>query len=338
MSDEPAMAAPELDIKSTHVWNQWKYSSPCIGCRCDPTGRFVFASAMDNTIQRWDLASDQHAAMGGHDSWLRAIGFSADGRQTFTAGYDGRLCFWQTESMDIEPTRTITAHDGWVRGLSVHPSGNVLATGGNDRLVKLWSAETGELIHVLQGHEKHVYSVLFHPEGELLLTGDLAGLVHQWEVTTGKLIRTLDAKALYSYNGGQQVDYGGVRCMAWSVDLQQLACGGLHKGTNPFAGVQEPLVLIFDWASGQQVRTHESTGIERGIVWRLAYQADGTLTGASGGGSGGFLLFWHTDKTEVHKFKLPNTILDMDMHPNGLDAVTVHHDGHIRISRMAAKA
>ena len=342
MSEEAAKSDEqekvELDIKSTHTFKTWKHEASLIGCRYDPSGRYVFASAMDYTVQRWDLVEDKHVSLGGHDSWLRAIGFSPDGKQTFTAGYDGKLCFWETDSESPQPTREIDAHDGWVRWLSVSPDGKLLATGANDLLVKLWSTESGELVHTLEGHKKHVYSTLFHPGGEYLLTGDLKGVVNQWEVKSGKLMRTLDASGLHMYHGGQQVDFGGVRCMALSQDLKELACGGLHKGSNPFGAVQEPLVLVFDWESGKQIRSHEAKDIKKGIIWRLIYQSDGTLVGASGGGSGGFVLFWRTDKTEVHQFKLPNTVFDMDIHPNRLDLVTVHHDSHVRISRMAAKA
>ena len=341
MSDAAATTEqqlPKLNVNASHVWKQWQHSAPLIGCRFDPTGRYVFSAGMDNAIHRWHLESDKHTSFVGHDSWLRAIGFTPDGQRAFTAGYDGKLCFWETESEAPQPLREIPAHDGWVRWLSVHRDGQLLATGGNDLLVKLWSTETGELVRTFTGHGKHIYSLLFHPNGELLLSGDLKGVVNVWEIESGKLARSFDAKGLYSYHGGQQVDYGGVRCMTLSPDQKLLACGGLHKGTNPFAGVQEPLVLVFDWESGKQVRTHEATSIDRGIVWRLFFQPDGTLLGASGGGTGGFLLFWNTEQTDFHKFKLPNTILDMDRHPNGLDVVTAHHDRHLRITRMAAKA
>ncbi len=323
-----------LDFKSTHVVKELKHSAPLIGCRFDPTGRYAFASSMDNTIQRWRLDSDTQTQLQGHESWLRAIGFSPDGRRTFTAGYDGKLCFWDTESDSPQPTHEIEAHQGWIRWLAVHPDGMMLATGGNDLAVRLWSAENGELIQTLSGHEKHVYSLLFHADGELLLSGDLKGVVKVWDIPSGKEVRMFDAKDLHLYHGGQQVDYGGVRCMAFTPDGKQLACGGLHKGSNPFAGVQEPLVLVFDWETGEQVRTHEATEIDRGIVWRLAFLPEGTLLGASGGGTGGFLVFWGTDKTEVHKFKLPNTVLDMDLRLESYQVLTAHFDGRLRISSM----
>ena len=60
---------------------------------------------------------------------------------------------------------------------------------------------------------------------------------------------SFDAKALHTYEGGQQVDFGGVRGLAISGDGGSVAGGGLHKATNPPGAVHEPLVLVFDGKS-----------------------------------------------------------------------------------------
>ena len=59
---EAAADSPEptsIDIKAAHVFREWKYEAPLMGCRFDPTGRYVFAASMDTTIQRWDLQDVQ---------------------------------------------------------------------------------------------------------------------------------------------------------------------------------------------------------------------------------------------------------------------------------------
>ena len=213
----------------------------------------------------------------------------------------------------------------------------MLATGGNDNLVKLWNAADGQLVREIPGHGSNVYSTSFHQSGEFLLSGDLGGEVRQWEVASGKLIRTFDASALHTYNGGQQVHYGGVRSIAFSPDGRFMACSGLHKATNPLGAVNEPLVLLFDWGSQELVRSHVTNDV-KGIGWRVAYLADGTLVGASGGSGGGFLLFWKPDKDQdFFKLKLPNTARDLAKHPDGLQLATAHYDRRLRISRMTAK-
>ena len=64
---------------------------------------------------------------------------------------------------------------------------------------------------------------------------------------------TFDATALHTYEGGQQVHYGGIRGLAFSPDAKQIVAGGLHKATNPLGNVQEPLALRFDWESAAMV-------------------------------------------------------------------------------------
>jgi WD40 repeat protein len=152
------------------------------------------------------------------------------------------------------------------------------------------------------------------------------------------LVRPFDAKALHTYEGGQQVDYGGVRAIAVSPDGKWLAAGGLHKGTNPLGAVNEPLVLLFNWESQKVERQQVAEGIPGGVIWRLRWLADGSLMGVSGGTSGGFLLFWKPDAEKAyHKFQLPALARDMDLHPDGIRVATAHSDKQIRITRLAAK-
>jgi len=335
MPDEVAKS-PTVDPKQTHITQQWKHDSPLIACRFDPQARYVFSTAQDNSVQRWEVGSGTKVVMQGHDSWPRSIAFTSDGEHVITGGADD-LIWWPVTAEQPEPIRRVEAHDGWIRTMSTSPDGKLLATGANDNLVKIWNINDGSLVRELAGHEKDVYSTLFHPSGEFLLSGDLAGQVHQWEVASGKLVRKFDAKQLHTYNGGQGVDFGGVRTIALSPDGKHLACGGLHKGTNPLGAVNEPLILIFEWESQKLVQSQIAEGL-KGVIWRALFHPAGFLFAASGGSSGGFLLFWKTSEPkDFHRFKLPHLARDMDIHPDGVQVATAHYDRQLRISRMAAK-
>ncbi len=332
-----AAPKPAIDAKQTHIATTWKNTTPLIACCFDPQGRYLFTSSEDTTVQRWEIATGKKTVYTGHESWVRDIACLPDGKTVVTAGSDDTLIFWPITGDTPKPIRTVTAHKGWVRTVSVSPDGKLIATGGNDNLVKLWNATDGKIVRELPGHESNVYSTFFHPTGKFLLSGDLNGQVKQWDVASGKLIRTFDAKELHSYNGGQQVHYGGVRGLAISPDGKYLACCGLHKATNPLGAVNEPLVLLYEWESQKKIRSHVAAGV-KGIGWELAYLADGTLVCASGGSGGGYLLFFKPDSDKAfHKLKLPDTARAMAQHPDGLQLATLHADRNVRISRVTAK-
>jgi WD40 repeat protein len=334
------MAAPAgLDPKLANIVSQWTHDRPLNACRFNPAGTFVFCGAEDANVERFNMSDGARTNFsGGHDTWVQAIGFSKDGVKIYSGGLDGKLTWWDSAAKSPKPIRSIDAHIGWIRALDVSPDGTLIATGGNDNQVKLWNASDGKLVRELAGHARNVYSVGFHPQGKFLLSGDLMGVLNQWDVATGKLMRTFDAKPLHTYEGGQQVDYGGVRSIAISPDGKWLAAGGLFKATNPLGAVNEPLVLLFNWESQKLEKQQITEGIPGGAISRLRWLGDGSLMGVSGGVTGGFLLFWKPDAEKAfHKFQLPALARDMDLHPDGLRVATAHSDKQIRITRLAAK-
>lgn len=330
------MDQPALDFKKARIVNDWTYDAPLLACRISPTGLVAVTSSEDFSLQRWDLASGSRITFKGNESWVHALAFSSDGNTLISGGCEGKLFWWPILDAEPKPIRTIDAHAGWIRAVDRSPDGTVLASVGNDTLVKLWSIATGEKIAELPGHERHIYSVLFHPDGKHLLTGDLMGKLHLWDIEARKLERTFDAAALHTYEGGQRVDFGGIRGLSIQPDCKQICAAGLHKGTNPLGAVHEPLVLRFDYGDGKLLKSHVCDGIPGGVLWRIQTLPDGTSMAVCGGSTGGFLLFFNAEQEkDIFRFKLPALARDMDMHlPTGRVA-TVHHDRHLRIVGIA---
>ena len=54
---------------------------------------------------------------------------------------------------------------------------------------KVWDAQTGDLLHVLEGHRGEVTAVAFSRDAGILLTGDDNGRCVLWERETGRMIR-----------------------------------------------------------------------------------------------------------------------------------------------------
>jgi WD40 repeat protein len=333
MNDSPPTTP--ADPAKTHVAAEWQYKSPLISCRFDPTGTYVFAGAQDSTVQRWRLADGAATAFAGHESWVRAIAFHPSGETLYTADYVGRMLWWPAAADAPQPIRTIEAHRGWVRALAVSPDGSLIASVGNDCLCRLWSTADGALVRELAGHACHVYNVAFHTSGERLATADLKGVVKDWEVATGKEIRALDASPLHKYDATFCADIGGARGMAFSPDGARLACGGITNVSNAFAGIGNPLAVVFDWAEGKAAIQHATQAAVQGTIWNVRFHPDGYLIAAIGGGGGGYLCFWKPDgPTEFFQLKLPDTARDLDLHPDALRLAIAHFDTRLRIYRM----
>jgi WD40 repeat protein len=324
------------DPKLAHVAQELPAEAPLMACRFHPTAAFVFATSENRTIYRWELPSGKRTALAGHDSWIGDLAFSGD--QMISAGWDDTLIWWPSTAEAPQPIRKVKAHEGWIRSVAVSPDGQLVVSGGNDRVVRVWNVSDGAKVREMPGHERDIYSVIFHPSGQWILSGDLDGKIRQWETATGKLVRTFEAVALHTYEGGQQVHYGGIRGLAVSPDGKWLVAGGLHKATNPLGNVQEPLALRFEWETAKNVRSHITEGNPNERIWGLAYHPQGFVVAALGGGKGQ-LVFWNdTEDKPFHSFNLPNSARGLALHPDGLQIATTHHDSKLRICKLAAKA
>ena len=327
-----------VDAKQVHLAKSLAHTSPLINCRFDPSGQYLFATAEDRAIIRWKLADGSKVIFKGHDSWVRGLAFSKDGKTLVTSGFDDTLIWWPMAADKPEPIRKVTAHKGWIRAIAVSPDGALLASGGNDRVVKIWNTADGKPVAELTGHELDVYSVMFHPDGKHLLSGDLMGHIRQWDVAGAKEVRKFDAKDLHTYNSGQRVHFGGVRSLALTADRKQLIAGGLHKGTNPLGAVHEPIILRFEWDSQKVLKKHITTGV-KGVIWRNVIHPDGFVMGCSGGSSGGYLIFWKAGEDKAfHKFKMQDTARGMDLHPDGIQVAAVHWNKKVSLCRLEEKS
>jgi WD40 repeat protein len=337
-ADKPAAAEPPaVDPKQVRQVQELKHASPLIGCRFDPTGRFVFAGAQDSTVVRWEMSTGKKTALAGHKSWVRGLAFQPQTKTLFTAGYDGRILCWPVEADAPTPTRALDAHHGWVRAVAVSPDGKLLASCGNDNLAKLWSAADGRPVRELAGHACHVYNVAFHPDGRQLVSADLMGVVKHWELSSGKLVRELDAAILHKYDPVFRADHGGIRGIAFSRDGSLLACSGITDVTNAFAGVGKPLVVLFDWAAGTRKQLLVPKENFQGTGWGVAFHPAGFVVGAAGG-NGGLLSFWKPEQAAAFfALKLPNNARDLDLHPDGRCLAVPFFDGAVRVYDLGPK-
>jgi WD40 repeat protein len=323
-----------LNPAQTRLLQQYQHTGPLLSCRYDPTGRFIFAGAQDNTVSRWELSNGQKSTLQGHDSWVRALAFIPGQNTLLTGGYEGKLVWWPVDAPTPTPIRTIEAHDGWVRALAVSPNRQFVASCGNDNLVKIWNAATGALLRELRGHESHVYNLAFHPGGQSLVSVDLQGHVKQWDVTQGTLTRTLDATILSRYDTTFLATIGGARSMTFSADGNLLLCAGITDVTNAFAGIGKPMIVTFNWQTGQRATLLRPPLTFQGSAWGVVCHPTGFVAGV-GTGNSGALWFWQPNQAAPFaSINLPSNARDIDLHPDGHRLVIAYFDNKVRTYDM----
>lgn len=316
---------------------EFKHSAPMLACRFTPSGKFLYTSGQDNTLQRWELASGKKTDLAGHSSWVRALAFQPKGPLLISGGYDGQVFTWNAESPDPIPLRQVLAHQGWVRGLDVDATGNLAASCGNDGKVCLWNLPALTPDKSWQAHEKHAYQVLFHPSGKELVSVDLMGNTRVWDLA-GKMLREGEAKALHKYDAGFGADIGGARAIAFSPDGNSIVLAGITNVSNAFAGVGNPILVVLDWATLKVKETLQSKEKFQGTMWGVAWHKAGFLA-ATAGGNGGMLWFFKPGApNEFASLKLPDNARDLALHPEGKSLAIPFYGSTARIYDLTPKS
>jgi WD40 repeat protein len=333
----PHVAPVKIDPTKAKAVLQQKHTSPLVGCRFDPSGKYVFAGAQDNLVVRWQLEGAKKTELKAHKSWVRALAFAATHRLLFSGDWAGRLIAWPLDTDKPEPKWNLAAHKGWLRALAVSPDGKTLASCGNDLTVKLWSIPDGKLLSTLSSHEWHVYNVGFHPSGKWLVSADLHGVVKVWDLAKESVAREMDAKVLYKYDQTFGADHGGVRSLAFSGNGSLLACAGITNVSNAFAGIGNPLIVLFDFDSGKQKLLLKPKAAFNGTMWGVSCHPGGMILGVAGG-NGGQLYAWKPGETaSSFTMALPNNARDLDLHPDQRQIAVPFYDGFLRTYDLGPK-
>ena len=152
----------------------------------------------------------------------------------------------------------------------------MIASCGNDNLVKLWSAADGSPVRTLEGHDVARLQRRVPPGRQ---TGsslrDLKGVVKDWDWRPGKLRprprRQGAAQVRHRLHGRHR------RRPRHGVHPRRRRgsrAAGITNVSNAFAGVGNPLVVLFDWDDGQvearssrRTPSRERRGASRSTRW-----------------------------------------------------------------------
>jgi WD40 repeat protein len=119
-----------------------------------PSGQAIAAGDTKNTIQIWDITSEDESPAETRASRLTLKGHQGQANRPSALIWD----------------------------VIFSPDGSLLASAGGDSTIRLWDSDSGELLLTLDRHTNAVTSLAFSPDGRSLASGSLDGSVIVWGI------------------------------------------------------------------------------------------------------------------------------------------------------------
>lgn len=313
-----------------------EHSGILFACCFDSETGTLYGAGTDSTVYRVDIHAEKPAAGKAwtpHDNYVSSLVWRSG--TVISASYDRRLIWTSTETGNA--VRTIKdAHDGWIRDIAISPDGTRLVSVADDMLVKIRNAESGNLLHSLEGHARKtpqgfataLYTVSVSPDGATIVTADRIGDVCLWEMESGRLIRRLQSPTFYTYDAAKRSrSIGGIRSVCFSPDGSRIALAGIGAVTNVDGFVGPARIEVWDWQTGQRIFTTEDK--HQAVLNHVGFHPTKPLLIAGGGGDGGGILaFLETEKgTWTHKAKPKGHLQRFSLNSTGDHVFAVGHGG-----------
>lgn len=127
-----------------------------------PTGNMIAAVRDSGEIAVWEAPSGAHVCDFEHDEEVRGLAWGSDDRLA-SGGWDMTVRIWNTA--DKKPKGSLEGHTGAIRAVAWDAGRQRIASAATDMSVKIWNADTGRLLHDLEGS--------FEPGLEFLASGHL---------------------------------------------------------------------------------------------------------------------------------------------------------------------
>ncbi|TIA90237.1 hypothetical protein E3P81_02563 [Wallemia ichthyophaga] len=183
-------------------------------------GDTLVSGATDRTVRVWDIPSGRCThVLWGHFSTVRCLAIIMPKWNVSTREYEppypiivsGSRDFtiriwrlpsptrdepWTINDGDVRardnpwPLKLLSGHTNAVR--SVAGDGRTLVSGSYDFTVRIWDTVTGNVQHVLRGHNDMVYKVVLDAPRNRCASGSYDGSVKVWSTNKGEQLQSLD--------------------------------------------------------------------------------------------------------------------------------------------------
>ncbi|KAK7172228.1 hypothetical protein R3I93_004517 [Phoxinus phoxinus] len=206
-----------------------------------PGGMFLATGSTDDVIRIYYLGSgcpEKLAELDSHTDKVDSIQFCHSGERFVSGSRDGTARIWRLHqrhqwksillnmSATLPGSAPLTEDENFfkpkVTMVSWDRHDNTVITAVNNYLLKVWNSYTGQLLHILKGHEAEVYVLEPHPyDPRIILSAGHDGNVFIWDLIRG-------IKTMHYFNMIEGQGHGAVFDCKFTADGHRFAMTDSH--------------------------------------------------------------------------------------------------------------
>ncbi|XP_032401579.1 bromodomain and WD repeat-containing protein 3-like isoform X2 [Xiphophorus hellerii] len=206
-----------------------------------PGGMFLATGSTDDVIRIYYLGSgspEKISELHEHTDKVDSIQFCHSGERFVSGSRDGTARIWRLHQRQrwrcillnmsatlpgAEPTNEEENYfKPKVTMVAWDRHDNTVVTAVNNHLLKVWNSYTGQLLHILKGHEDEVFVLEPHPfDPRIILSAGHDGNVFIWDLQRGK-------NTWHYFNMIEGQGHGAVFDCKFTPDGQRFACTDSH--------------------------------------------------------------------------------------------------------------